>query len=219
MLAVAALLGGCAAPATVSDREVIRASRAQVERGLLPLVAVAGVPDSAFSLPERMERYRVPGVSLSVIDEGRIAWSAAYGTRKSGQAEAVTDTTVFQAGSISKVVAALTALRLVERGRLALDDDVNRALRSWRVPSDTLTQRRPVTLRALLSHSAGFNVPSFRGYEKGSALPTLSQLLAGTAPSNTPAARVEVAPGTEWRYSGAGTEVVRQLIEDATGRD
>jgi CubicO group peptidase (beta-lactamase class C family) len=219
MLAVAALLGGCAAPATVSDREVIRASRAQVERGLLPLVAVAGVPDSAFSLPERMERYRVPGVSLSVIDEGRIAWSAAYGTRKSGQAEAVTDTTVFQAGSISKVVAALTALRLVERGRLALDDDVNRALRSWRVPSDTLTRRRPVTLRALLSHSAGFNVPSFRGYEKGSALPTLSQLLAGTAPSNTPAARVEVAPGTEWRYSGAGTEVVRQLIEDATGRD
>jgi CubicO group peptidase (beta-lactamase class C family) len=185
---------------------------------LLPLVAVAGVPDSAFALRDRMERYRVPGVSLTVIDEGRIAWSAAYGVREAGRPGAVTDTTVFQAGSISKAVAAVTALRLVERGRLALDDDVNRTLRSWRVPLDTMTRGHPVTLRRLLSHSAGFNVPSFRGYERGTALPTLVQLLDGAAPANTPAARVEVAPGTEWRYSGAGMEIVRQLIEDATGR-
>jgi CubicO group peptidase (beta-lactamase class C family) len=189
-----------------------------VERGLLPLVAVAGVPDSAFALSERMERYRVPGVSLTVIDRGRIAWSAAYGVREAGRPAAVTDTTLFEAGSISKSVAAATALRLVEQGRLTLDGDVNRILRSWRVPSDSLTERRPVTLRALLSHSAGFNLPSFRGYPRGAALPTLTQILTGTAPATTPAARVEVAPGTEWRYSGAGTEVVRQLIEDATGR-
>jgi CubicO group peptidase (beta-lactamase class C family) len=189
-----------------------------VEQGLLPLVAVAGVADSAFALSERMERYRVPGVSLTVVDKGRIAWSAGYGVRESGRQGAVTDTTVFEAGSISKSVAAATALRLVEQGRLMLDADVNRTLRSWRVPSDSVTERRPVTLRALLSHSAGFNLPSFRGYQRGAALPTLTQILAGAAPANTPAARVEVTPGTEWRYSGAGTEVVRQLIEDATGR-
>jgi CubicO group peptidase (beta-lactamase class C family) len=218
VIGLTVILGGCAPQAAVSDREAIQAARERVERGLLPLVAVPGVPDSAFPLPDRMERYRVPGVSLTVIDEGRIAWSAAYGVREAGRPGAVTDTTLFQAGSISKAVAALTALRLVERGRLALDDDVNRTLRSWRVPLDTMTRGHPVTLRMLLSHSAGFNVPSFRGYERGSALPTLAQLLAGTPPSNTPAARVEVAPGTEWRYSGAGTEVVRQLIEDATGR-
>lgn len=227
---IAVMLGGCAArhpaatdceapQAAVPDREAIRSARERVERRLLPLVALAGVPDSAFPLRDRMERYRVPGVSLSVIDEGRIAWSGAYGVREAGRPGAVTDTTLFQAGSISKSVAAATALRLVDRGRLALDDDVNRTLRSWRVPRDSLTRRRPVTLRALLSHSAGFNLPSFRGYQGGAALPTLAQILAGTAPANTPAARVEVAPGTEWRYSGAGTEVVRQLLEDATGRD
>jgi CubicO group peptidase (beta-lactamase class C family) len=189
-----------------------------VERGLLPLVALAGVPDSAFPVRDRMERYAVPGVSIAVIDDGRIAWSRAYGVREANQPGAVTETTLFQAGSISKSVAAVTALRLVDRGRLALDDDVNRTLRSWRVPPDTMTRGRPVTLRRLLSHSAGFNLPSFRGYERGSALPTLAQLLAGASPANTPAAQVEVPPGTEWRYSGAGMELVRQLIEDATGR-
>ena len=208
----------CESRQAAGDDESVRSAQARVERGLLPLVAVAGVPDSVFALSDRMERYRVPGVSLTVIDKERIAWSGAYGVREAGRPAVVTDTTVFEAGSISKSVAAATALRLVDQGRLTLDDDVNRTLRSWRVPSDSLTERRPVTLRALLSHSAGFNLPSFRGYQRGAALPTLTQILTGTAPANTPAARVEVAPGTEWRYSGAGMEVVRQLIEDATGR-
>ena len=210
-LSVAVILGGCATRDPRSPRE-------RVEQGLLPLVSVAGVPDSAFSLRDRMERYGVPGLSIAVIDGGRVAWSGAYGVREANQPAPVTDTTLFQAGSISKSIAAVTALRLVERGRLALDDDVNRTLRSWRVPLDTMTRGRPVTLRRLLSHSAGFNVPSYRGYERGAALPTLAQLLAGVPPANTPAARVEVPPGTEWRYSGAGMEVVRQLIEDVTGR-
>ncbi len=213
-----AMLGGCAPHAAVSNSEAVRSAKERVERGLLPLVVVAGVPDTAFLLSERMERYRVPGVSLTVIDEGRIAWSGAYGVREAGRPGTVTESTLFQAGSISKAVAAVTALRLVDRGLLALDDDVNRTLRSWRVPPDSLTRQRPVTLRGLLSHSAGFNVPSFRGYQRETALPTLIQILSGTAPSNTPAARVEVEPGTEWRYSGAGTEVVRQLVEDGTGR-
>ncbi len=230
VIGIAVMLGGCASPrpaATdcealrrnpVTDSRATRLARERVERGLLPLVALAGVPDSAFSLGDRMERYGVPGVSIAVIDAGSIAWSGAYGVREANQAPAVTNTTLFQAGSISKAVAAVTALRLVDRGRLALDDDVNRTLRSWRVPLDTMTRGRPVTLRRLLSHAAGFNLPSFRGYDRGSPLPTLAHLLAGVAPANTPAARVEVAPGTEWRYSGAGMEVVQQLIEDATGR-
>src|SRR5574342_301816 len=128
-LSVAVILGGCATRDPRSPKE-------RVEHGLLPLVAVTGVADSAFSLRDRMERYGGPGLSIAVIDDGRIAWSAAYGVREADQPAAVTDTTLFQAGSISKSVAAVTALRLVERGRLALDDDVNRTLRSWRVPLD-----------------------------------------------------------------------------------
>ena len=210
----------CAAePVTAESGAATRAVRERVERGLLPLVSVTGIPDSAFTIAERMAFYRVPGTSIVVIDQGRIAWSYSYGVREAGRSEPVTRETLFQAGSISKSVAALTALRLVDRGRLALDDDVNRTLRAWKVPDDSMTHGRPVTLRRLLSHSAGFNVPSFRGYETGAGLPSVREILTGTAPANTPAARVEVPPGTEWRYSGAGTEVVRQLIEDATGRD
>ena len=210
---------GCPAPATdqpLSDAD--RLARDRVERGLLPLIAVTGVADSVFSLGERMERYGVPGLSIAVIDGGRVAWSAAYGAGDATRADSVTPETLFQAGSISKSVAAVTALRLVDRGVLALDDDIARVLRSWRMPADTMTRDRAVTLRRLLSHSAGFNLPSFRGYQRGAPLPTLPQLLAGVTPANTPAARIEVPPGTEWRYSGAGMEVVRLLIENATGR-
>lgn len=210
----------CEVPGGQSTRRTEPTQRTieRVERGLLPLIALRGVPDSTFSLSARMERYAVPGVSIAVIDAGAIEWSRAYGLRRAGEAAVTTDSTLFQAGSISKSVAAVTALRLVERGLLALDADVNRTLRSWRVPVDSLTRDSSVTLRRLLSHTAGFNLPSYNGYEHASHIPTMAQLLAGAAPANTPAARVEVTPGTEWRYSGAGMEVVRQLIEDASGR-
>ena len=211
--------GACETQSPVVESPAARTARERVERGLLPLVSLAGTADSAFTIAQRMALYGVPGVSVAVIDQGRIVWSAGYGVRELGQTDSVTHATLFQAGSISKSVAALTALRLVEQGRLTLDDDVNRTLRTWRVPDDTMTRGQPVTLRRLLSHSAGFNLPSFRGYEGGATLPSLVEILTGTGPANTAAGRVEVPPGTEWRYSGIGTEVVRLLIQDAAGRD
>src|SRR5687767_11857722 len=88
VLAVLVMPAGCAPQAAVSVGGASR-GRERVERGLLPLVVVAGVPDSAFPLQHRMERYRVPGVSLTVIDEGRIAGSGAYGVRAAGPPGAV----------------------------------------------------------------------------------------------------------------------------------
>ena len=197
-----------------ADRDTVRIAR--VERGLLPTVALRGRRDTAYSLVDRLRRYGVPGASVAVIDGGRVAWARAYGAIEAGGAS-VDTATLFQAGSISKAVTAVAALHLVERGALRLDEDVNLRLVSWKVPPSELTRVRPVTLRRLLSHGAGLNVPSFPGYAADAPVPTLLQVLQGAPPANTPPVRVEIAPGTEWRYSGGGMSVVQQLIVDVSG--
>jgi CubicO group peptidase (beta-lactamase class C family) len=214
---VRAQIGGASARATTRDaRDTARIAR--IERGLLPSIAVRGQRDTTYLLADRMRRYNVPGVSVAVIDVGRVAWARAWGVRVANGTQPVDTATLFQAGSISKAITAVAALRHVERGRLRLDEDVNRRLVSWKVPPGPWSEAKPVTLRGLLSHGAGFNLPSFRGYPTGSTLPTMLQILDGLPPANTPPIRVEVAPGTEWRYSGGGITVVQQLLSDVSGQ-
>lgn len=202
-------------PPALPDRIATRIER--VERGLLPTVAIRGRRDTAYTIVDRITRYGATGLSLAVIEDGRIAWARAYGSIDTGAAR-VDTATIFQTGSISKAVTAFAALRLVDRGVLRLDEDVNLKLTSWKVPRGERALAGTVTLRRLLSHTAGLNVPSYRGYRPGTPLPTLLQVLQGAPPANTPAAKLEVAPGKEWRYSGHGFSVVQQLITDATRR-
>jgi CubicO group peptidase (beta-lactamase class C family) len=110
----------------------------------------------------------------------------------------------------------VAALRLVQQHRLALDRDVNTDLTLWHVPPTNLTRRHPVTLRGLLSITAGIGVPGYLGYKPGSPLPTLVQILNGTPPANSPPVRVERIPGSAYAYSGGGYEIVQALIEDVT---
>lgn len=119
-------------------------------------VRIAGAPVLHMSLSERMAFHRVPGVTIAVVRGNRLHWTLARGA-------GVSDTTWFQVASISKPVAALAALRLVQEGTLDLDEDVNRKLTSWKVPENRFTTTQPVTLRRLLSHSAGLTVHGFRG--------------------------------------------------------
>jgi len=204
---------GAAAGPRSADARVQR-----VARGLLPAVVIRGEKLSGMDLRERMQRYRVPGVSIAVIDGATVAWARAYGMREAGGTDSVTVETLFQAGSVSKPVAAMTALRLVESGRLQLDADVNRWLVSWRIPASDSSKGTAVTLRMLLTHSAGLTVHGFPGYAAGDSLPSLLQVLDGTRPANTPAVRVDLRPGATFRYSGGGFCVVQQLLMDVTGR-
>jgi len=125
--------------------------------------------------------------------------------------------TMFEAGSISKAIASMGAMWLVQQNRLSLDRDVNNDLTGWKVPENDLTTVSKVTLRGLLSHSAGLSPSGFRGYTSGEYLPTLVQVLNGEKPANSAAVRVEIEPGTAWRYSGGGYTVLQQLVEDVTG--
>lgn len=191
---------------------------ARVEEGLLPAVVLKGEALPRYGIRERMAYYKVPGVSVAVIDNFKIAWAKCYGFRDRERKLPVDDVTMFEAGSISKPVAAMGALWLVDQKRLDLDEDVNEKLKSWKVPENEFTAREKVTLRRLLSHSAGLTVHGFPGFAAGAAVPTVPQILDGAPPANTPAVRVDVLPGSKWRYSGGGYTVMQLLLSDMTGK-
>ncbi|HEV3471421.1 MAG TPA: serine hydrolase [Pyrinomonadaceae bacterium] len=207
-LVLSLLTGPAARPA----QEVAQARAGWVERGLLPPVLVKGAP--AWTLEERMRHYKVPGVSVAVIRDFKVEWARGYGVRDAETGEPVTERTLFQAGSISKPVAAMAALKKVEQGRLSLDEDVNRRLVSWKVPENEFTAKKKVTLANLLSHTAGLTVHGFPGYAAGEPLPTVAQVLDGASPANTAPVRVDLEPGTRFRYSGGGTTVAQLLLTD-----
>ena len=118
-----------------------------------------------------MKNHGIVGVSIAIIEDGEIRTAKGYGFTDKSAATRVTTNTLFQAGSVSKPVAALAALRLVEDGRLSLDGDVNRSLKHWEVPENKFTKDEKVTLRRILSHSAGLTVHGFPGYAAGSRSP------------------------------------------------
>jgi CubicO group peptidase (beta-lactamase class C family) len=129
--------------------------------------------------------------------------------RELGGHSPVNPGTLFQAASLSKPVTALGALLLVQRGRLELDRDVSQWLKSWK-------PEEPITLRQLLSHTAGLSVWGFAGYTPGAPLPNTLQILNGRPPANSDSVRVTTPPGMRVRYSGGGYVAVQQLIIDVT---
>jgi len=184
---------------------------------LRPETAVPARVSPAQTLAERMDYYATPGASIGVVDDGALAWASGFGVRMMGTADAVTATTPFQAGSISKPVFALAVMRLVEQGTLDLDADVNGYLSSWRVPANGGWQPR-ITLRQLLSHTAGTTVHGFRGYPASGPWPTPLEVLQGVPPANTPEVIVDLMPGLAFRYSGGGTTIAQQVVVDVLGR-
>jgi CubicO group peptidase (beta-lactamase class C family) len=217
----AGLLLFSAAGAEAKTRPLSAADKAHiaaVENGLLPAVIIKGRPSPAASLSERMRQLRVPGVSIAFFDHGRIVWAKGYGMADVASGRPVTPETLFEAGSISKPVTAMAALRLVEAGKLELDRDVNTRLQAWHVPENAFTAQQKVTLRRLLSHGAGLTVHGFPGYAQGQPLPSVPQILNGAAPANTPAVVVDAVPGTRFSYSGGGYVVTQLMMTEATGK-
>jgi len=166
---------------------------------------------------DRMAYYQVPGVSIAMVDGNKIAWVKAYGLRENGKSDPVSPNTLFQSGSIGKAIMATAALQLVEQGSLSLDSAANLYLKSWKIPENSFTRRRAVTLRQLLSHTAGVNLPGVIGYQEGEPLPELIQILNGTPPANTPPIVVDRVPRIEFSYSSGGYMIVQQMIMDQSG--
>ncbi len=212
------LVAACHLRADVSrPSDEVAASIRRVEHGLIDEIRVAGDPPG-WTIDERLRAHNTPAISVAVIHDYRIVWARAYGARELGSGTRADAQTLFQAASISKMVTALAALQQADEGRVALDANINQALRSWKLPDNELTRATPVTLRQLLSHTAGVNLHSVDGYPEGATLPTLHQILDGLPPATNAAVRVVEPPGRAFAYSGGGLLVVQQLVEDLAGR-
>jgi CubicO group peptidase (beta-lactamase class C family) len=190
---------------------------AQIEQGLAPPIVVANRPRQSSSLAERMHETHTPGVSIAFFESGKIVWARGYGLADVASGRPVTPDTRFQAGSISKPVAAFGALRLVQAGVLDLDQDVNARLTGWRVPDTAFTAEQKVTLRRLLSHTAGLTVHGFEGYAVGEPVPDTIQVLNGAPPANSAPVVSASTPGQFWAYSGGGYVVSQLLMTEAAG--
>lgn len=171
---------------------------------------------SKLSLADRMRRWKVPGISVAIIDNCRIVDRRGFGITRKGGAKVQSDT-LFQAASVTKPVAAFAALRLVDQGLLSLDSDVNVELRSWKVPASPFLEGHPITLRGILSHSAGLIPGGYGGYAHGEPVPTLIQTLDGVEPARPKPVQVAYVPGSDWRYSGGGYLVAQLLMTEKAG--
>jgi CubicO group peptidase (beta-lactamase class C family) len=187
-----------------------------IESGLLPIFQVKGDSTITYNILDRMEHYKVPGVSISVVENGEIKWAKGYGIANTDSKTKVDVNTIFQAGSISKPVAALSALKLVEEGKLDLDTDVNTYLKDWQIPANKFTATEKVTLRRLLTHTAGMTVHGFPGYEQKDSFPTINQVLNGQG--NTPKIFVDTIPNSIWRYSGGDYTLMEKIVEDTSNQ-
>jgi CubicO group peptidase (beta-lactamase class C family) len=208
----------CSCAAVRRARLEVAHRRAAVERGLVGPVIIQNRPERRRSIEERMAFYKTPALGVAVITEGRVDWAHAYGVKTAGRSEPATVDTLFQAASIGKTLTAVLALRLAQVGTISLDQDIEIYLKSWRLPQNEFTRRAKVTVRRILSHSAGFSVSGFEPYGPGEPIPTLLQELDGRPPSKTPAIRVTRTPGESWSYSGGGYQVLEQVLIDRTGR-
>ena len=181
--------------------------KTQVETMLTP------VDNGRRPLLDYLTKRLIPAVSIAVINDYRIEWAAGYGSLESGQPDGIETETLFQACSMSKAVTAIAALRLVEQGKLDLDANINTFLTSWKLPPHRSWQPH-VTLRQLLSHTAGVSVAWYPGYHRDQNIPTLLEILESDQPSNTPEVRVTSLPGLRFRYSGGGYCIVQQVLMD-----
>jgi CubicO group peptidase (beta-lactamase class C family) len=169
-------------------------------------------------IANKMREQDIAGLSLAIIQDGKIIKEKSYGFTDKSNKTPVTSTTLFQAGSVSKCVAALGALHLVEKGHLSFDADINTHLRTWKMPENEFTKDKKVTLRGILGHNAGVNVHGFPGYAADDPIPKLLEVLDGIKLANTPAIRVDIVPGSKSRYSGGGYTVMQQMIVDVAGK-
>ena len=186
----------------------------QVENSLAGWVNIENQPPMRWNIQERMKAYRVPGVSIAVIRDYKVEWARGYGYADVEEKRPVTPQTLFQAASISKSLNGVAILKLVEQGKLRLDEDINHYLKTWHPSADS----GKITIAHLLSHTAGLTIHGFPGYEVTATLPTVEQVLSGQQPANTKEVKPAFAPGKRMQYSGGGTTVTQLILTTVTGQ-
>lgn len=199
-----------------SSKKPIDNEIAAIENGLTRAFVRSTESIETYSIKERMDYYKISGLSIAVVIDGKLRWAKGYGIANSASGTRVDRNTLFQAASISKPISALAVLKLAEENKIHLDSNVNKYLTSWILDENELTNENVPSLRLILSHNGGVSVHGFDGYKQSQKMPTLDQVLNGEG--NSPKIMINTSPGEHTNYSGGGYTVVQKLIEDLTGK-
>jgi len=139
-----------------------------------------------------MDKHSVPGLSMTLIESGDIAWSKGFGVSSSESGDAVTPETVFEAASISKPVFAYAALSLHESGAIDLDAPLDGYLSEPFLEGDPRLSL--ITMRRVLCHTTGF-----QNWRRENPL------------------KIHFEPGERFSYSGEGYMYLQRVVEEMTG--
>tara|TARA_R110002110_G_scaffold92763_11_gene241995 strand:+ start:390 stop:2177 length:1788 start_codon:yes stop_codon:yes gene_type:complete len=165
-------------------------------------------------MPELLNDFIVPGAAIAIIENGEVILQKGYGYSDINKGIKVTKTTGFNIGSISKTIAAWGVMKLVQEGKIDLDAPAEQYLTRWHIPKSDFDSDK-VTIRRLLSHTAGLSLHGYPGWSPKDELPTIEESLDG---KNNGPGRVEIImePGTKWKYSGGGFSILQLIIEEVT---
>lgn len=188
----------------------------QVSESLRGDLIEEGAP--LWSLSDRMKAQKTPAVSIAVVDNFALAGAESYGLVAANDKQQATVDTRFQAASISKLVNAVGVMRLVEEGKIDLDQNINELLTSWQLPPAKAYPDAVITTRMILAHIAGLSAHGFGGYASADKMPSLTAILNKGKGVNSDAVRIIKEPGKAFKYSGGGTTIIQLLIQDVTGQ-
>jgi CubicO group peptidase (beta-lactamase class C family) len=200
ILALGALLSGCAAAHPSSRTPPASSFAARVDSLVPLLLAESGVP----------------GIAVGVMEGGQVVATRGYGLADRASGRPMTERTLLNFASVSKPVTAWGVLHLVDGGSISLDAPVGPVLRRWQLPPSEFGNDG-VTVRRLLSHTAGISVPTTTWFPADTTLPTLEQVLRGEAGGRGPV-RVALQSGARWMYSGGGYDILLLMAEEASGQ-
>jgi CubicO group peptidase (beta-lactamase class C family) len=167
-----------------------------------------------FNIHERMKLYNIPAVSVAVIEDSKLVWAKAYGIADKSENKPVDNNTLFQAASISKSLNGLAIMKLAENNQLDLNKDIRGYLKTWTLPENEFSKDKTITLKSLLSHTAGLSVSGFWGYSREDKIPDINEILNGRFPANNVPIKLILEPNQKVQYSGGGTVLSRKIIED-----
>lgn len=172
-----------------------------------------------FNILDRMKFYKVPSVSIALINDGKIQWAKAYGYADLEGKRPADANTMYQVASISKSVNSMAIMKLAETGKLSLSKDIRSYLKTWTFPDNTFSEGKAITFKNLLSHTAGLSVHGFVGYKTTDTIPTINQILDGEWPANNEPVKPIFTPGSQFEYSGGGSTVIRKILDDNVSND
>ena len=189
-------------------------SKAQLENEIRGQVKFLGESENFNSIASEMSAYKIPALSLAVIQQGEIEWAEIYTNADFPEGQDLDCSSIFQAASLSKPVTFLAALRMHAAGEIDLDENIQNYLEDYVIPEGKQTPENPVTFRNIFAHTSGITPGGYQGYAKDLPIPSDLDILRGNEGANTPAIEVVNPPNETLAYSGGAYTLAELALQD-----